>query len=302
MNVADILLNTSNGEIYFVKSITSDTVVEVARGFSSTALTTAAADDVLINVGNASREADDNIDSSHTVKTSVYGLTQIFKTHVNISGTLDNTELYTGSEWENQKAKMAIEHAQKIERALIWSKKGEQAVTIGSTAQVARSTEGILNRLSGYQTDVTGAMDESEFISYLESLFTYASPLGYKYLIAGGGVLSDIQAFARASNNELTIMPGADKLGVKIFQYVSAFGDVKIVNHPMMTQSSVYTNYAMGLDFDTIMLRYLKNRKAVYKENVQAPGADSRTDQYLSEVGLQLTNPQRSRILTIEND
>ncbi len=301
MNVADLLLNPSRGEIYFVKSITSDTSVEVERGFSSTAVTTAAADDVIINVGNASREADDNIDSSHTVKTSVFGLTQIFKTNVSISGTLDNTELYTGSEWEEQKAKKAIEHAQKIERALLWSKKGEQAVTIGSSAQVARSTDGIFNRLAGVQTDVTGAMDEGEFIGYLESLFTYASPLGYKYLLAGGGVLSDIQAFARASNNELNIAPGADKLGVKIFEYTSAFGDVKIVNHPMMTQSAVYTNQAIGLDMETIMLRYLKNRKAVYRENVQSNGADSRTDQYLSEVGLQIANPQRSRILTIGN-
>jgi len=301
LNVGDILLNSSNGDVYYVKSITSDTSCEVERGWGVTALATAAANDVLILTGNAARQADDAIDSSHTTKTQVSGYAQIFKTNFGVSGTLKETELYTGSEFDLQKRKKAIEHAQKIERAIIWGKKAKAAITIGSVAQVAYGTEGILNRTSAFQTDVTGAMDESEFNAYLESLFTYSSASGSKYLVAGGGVVSDIQAFTRASNNQMNLSPGASKLGVKVFEYESAFGDVKIINHPMFTENATYTNYAVGLDFDTIKLRYMKNRKAVYKENIQSPGADSIINQYLSEVGLQMSNPARSRILTIGN-
>jgi len=301
LNVGDVLLNSINGDIYYVKSIASDTEAEVERGIGTTALATAAADDVLILTGNAARQGDDSVDSSHTVKTQITGYTQIFKTNFGVTGSLENTELYTGSEFELQKRKKAIEHAMKIERALIWGKKGKAMVTIGGVAQLAYTTDGIINRISGLQTDVTGAMDESEWIDYLESLFTYSSASGSKYVVGGGGVVSDIQAFTRASNNTMQLSPGASKLGVKVFEYESAFGDVKILNHPMFSENATYTNQAMGLDFDTIKMRYLKNRKAVYKENVQGPGADAMINQYLSDVGLELSNSARSRMLTIGN-
>jgi hypothetical protein len=69
-------------------------------------------------------------------------------------------------------------------------------------------------------------------------------------------------------------------------QYQSPHGLLNVVRHWLL-EGTKFGGYGVIVDLAQTKYRYLQNRDTQIKEQRQAPDADSRKDEYLTEAGLQ---------------
>lgn len=281
--VGDIVRNGRTGENFRVATIGSATTITVTaagRSAGTTAAATPTVTDGLYIIGNSSEEGATarNINTTRTSKESNY--TQIFRRTIGVTGTENATELYGGSDLQEQRRKAFIDHARDIERT-IWF--GEKSVTTGTNGKPLRTTGGILEFITSnnaYIQDQGGPLTASDFNMFLTEGLTYGSQ--DKTLFVGGIVSRAIDEIALGQVQTST---GDRKYGLSIRSYETSGGTIKIVRNPEFIND--YAGYAFLLDLSCFKLRYMKGRDTHLRTDIQENSADSRIDELLTDVGLQ---------------
>jgi hypothetical protein len=215
---------------------------------------------------------------------------QIFKTTIALSNTEKEANLYGGRDLPYQRAKKGTEHMLDIERAF-WF--GQKYSTTGTQGKPKRSTGGILEFLeagNSYIQNQGGAISAPDLNTFLREGFTYGD--NTKMLFAGGVVLQAINEIARG---QIQTKPLDTTYGMKISQWVTAFGTINIVHNSLFVED--YAGYAFLLDMECFKYRFMNNRDTQLQTNIQAPDADGIVDQYLTECGLQREQAARHAIL-----
>jgi hypothetical protein len=167
-----------------------------------------------------------------------------------------------------------------IERAF-WF--GEKNSSTGTNGHPMRSTGGVLEFIESggsYVQNQGGILTAPDFNTFLREGFTYGNET--KTLFCGGLVLQAINEFARG---QIQMKPLAKSYGMKISEYVTAFGSINIIHNPLFVED--YAGYGFLLDMECFKYRYLNNRDTKLRTNIQAPDVDGQIDEYISEVGLQ---------------
>jgi len=291
--IGDIVKNARTGENFLVATVPTATTITVAstgRGFGSTVDTAMADGDSLFIIGNVNEEGASarQVNTTRAAKETNY--TQIFRTTMSVTGTEDNVDLYGGKDLPYQRAKAATQHAKDIEKAF-WF--GQKKSTTGANVRPLRSTGGILEFIetgNGYIQNQGGALTAPDFNTFLREGFTYGN--SKKILFAGGLVVQAINEFARG---QIQTKVGESTYGVKVSEYMTAFGSISIVHQNMFVED--YAGYAFLLDLDCFKYRYLNNRDTKLRTNIQAPDVDGTTDEYLTECGLQRMQAPRHALL-----
>ncbi|KKT65310.1 MAG: hypothetical protein UW60_C0047G0001, partial [Candidatus Woesebacteria bacterium GW2011_GWA2_44_33] len=130
-----------------------------------------------------------------------------------------------------------------------------------------------------------------DFNSYLRILFAHGNT--EKYLLASGYVIDKINGFA---HDKLQVLQGEKTFGLTILKYLSPHGTLNIIKHDLLS-GDLYGKSGVGVDMEALTYRYLANRDSKLLTNRQAPGEDSRVDEYLTECGLQMEQPERHAIV-----
>ncbi len=107
----------------------------------------------------------------------------------------------------------------------------------------------------------------------------------------------DMDWFEMPAKGKLETLSTDKTYGLRITRYESPHGTVNIVKHPLLT-GTTYGNYAVMLDLECLTYRYLSNRDTKLLTNRQAPGEDSRVDEYLTECGLQFEQQKRHAVMS----
>ena len=178
-----------------------------------------------------------------------------------------------------------------IERAF-WFGEKKYDVT-GTQGKPRRATGGVLefiNTGNAYVQDQGGILTAPDFNTFLREGFTYGNPT--KVLFAGGAVIQSINEFARG---QLQTKISDTSYGVKIVEYITAFGTINIIHNPLFVED--FGGYAFLLDMDCFKYRYMTDRDTKLRTNIQANDADGEVDEYLSEVGLQRMQAPRCALL-----
>ncbi len=287
----DVVKNSRTGENFIVTAITDGNTIAIARSVGTTSAAEMVAGDGLFIVGNANEENGGARYVNTTRVTPQKNYTQIFKTTFAVSGTNNASKLYGGDEMPRLRAKKATEHALDIERALWFGEKGmDTAATQGNPR---RYTGGILEFLeagNSYMQNQGGSLTAPDLNTFLREGFTYGN--SRKMLFAGGYVLQAINEIARGQVQTYT---GDTSYGVKISRWMSAFGEIDIVHHPLFIED--YGGYAFLLDMECFRYRYMEGRNTKLMTNIQAPDIDGMADQYLSEIGLERRQASKHAIL-----
>ena len=277
------------GETVLVTNVNIGTnTITVTRSIGTVAAAALVDNDPLVIIGSAMEEGSKARDIDTTSAVENYNYCQIFKTTIGATETLQNTDLYTGEDLASQRKKKGIEHMVSIERAFLF---GEKAIDTSGT-HPRRYTGGILERITtNVQDEASSTLTEAEFETFLETLFKHGSTS--KYLFASAKVLSAINLWARG---KLQMVPTDKTYGINITRYLSAHGELLVIKHPLL-EGAIYGGMAWGLDMETLTYRFLQNRDTFLKSNVQDPDEDARKDQYISEVGLEMKQEERSALL-----
>jgi len=285
----DVIKNVRTGENMLVDTVASTTTITIASGgraFGSTAAAAGADGDELLIIGNANEENSGarNVNNVRSSRNSNY--TQIFRTSIAATGTAQASKLYGGNELDTQRRIKGIEHARDIERAFFFGQKKYD--TSGTQGHARRTTGGVLEFIEqggAYVQDQDGMLTAPDFNTFLREGFTYNNG-GAKTLFAGGKVVQAINEFARGQLNTET---GANTYGVKVSTYMSTWGDINIVHHPLFVGE--YAGYGFLLDVENCFrYRYMDGRDSKLRLNIQAPDIDGQVDEYLTECGLERKN------------
>lgn len=285
-----ILLNETTGEHMKVdQDPTTDTQVHVIRGYGTSAAQALTAGDGLTVVGNAQPEGGPVPTAQAYAPDKPFNYTQIFRNSLSQTRTARKTYLRwdnTGPYREARREALQL-HSVDMEKAFMW---GERYETLGTNNKPERTTAGIIRFLStnigsGTNTyfNVNGTLDEDTLDRMMEDLFRYGN--NEKLALCGSTFLRAITTLGKR-NGTLNVVPTDRTYGMKVVEYISAFGTLLLKNHPLMSQHPVWRKDALVLDVNNLIYRYIDDTKFV--PNRQAPGDDLSLDEYMTECGLEV--------------
>lgn len=287
-----LALNTSTGEIIYIESVTAN-ALDVIRGASGTTDQNMADDDVLYILGVADSEGDTSQPAHTQNPTQVDNYTQIFKKSVEQSGSrLSSDNVVSQHDWDHQRRKTAIEHLEDIELAMLTGEPSAQSVTPASGYGDTRTTGGVRHFVTENVTSAIGTLTEPVWETWMRTLFRYGA--SKKTLFCSPIVISALNGF---SSSDLRTSVGDESYGVKVMNLMTAHGEVALVKHNLL--GDVAPGEAIAVDFanGNVEYRYLGagpdgSRDTKLLTERQAPDADARKEEWITECGLQFGLPK----------
>tara|TARA_Y100001970_G_scaffold294344_1_gene451094 strand:+ start:7355 stop:8536 length:1182 start_codon:yes stop_codon:yes gene_type:complete len=284
-----VLHNPATGEniLATADANTSANTVTIQRGYHSTAA--AVADDQeLIIAGSSFIEGGTSPTAVSFDATVDHNFTQIFKTAISVSGTLQNTNLRTGDKEQEQLTKALKLHMGDIERAFFFGTRGE---TNGSTANPKRTTGGLFSMVTNVidcasATASSNKMTEKEFDKFLiEDIFAFGS--NEKVAFAGPRCITNMMELGKNRWQPVQI---DNAYGVAFTRYTTFAGDLLVYMHPMFRQVNALSQEMLILDMNHLNYRYMAGRDTQLVRDIQNNDFDGVKHMYMSECGLEMTH------------
>ena len=289
----DLIRDVTTGEVMKVVSIATDTIT-VTRGIGNggTGLAVGSGDKILI-LGNAAMQGSGAPAENILGVTPFFNYTQIFKTAFSITKTLDATTLYGMKELARLRKNAGIRHAKSMEYAFLFGKKSMD--TAG--AQPVSTTEGIITTLTGNSNNViktAATMAEADLIQFCQNVFTYGGD--ERTCLSSPSILGWISGLA-SPKVQLIQSDKDDTYGLNINKYLTPFGILNLILHPLLVNGA--TGTMLALDLANLYYRPLAGRDTTLNTNIQNNDEDGQRDQYITEAGVELRLPAKHGIFQI---
>jgi len=170
--------------------------------------------------------------------------------------------------------------AQEMEKAFIFG--GKEEIT-GPQGQPERLTAGIKSYISTNVKDFSGTVTETLWDTEMEKLFRFGSQT--KVAFAGTQALLTMSRLAK-DKGVINLVPADQTYGIRFNEYVTPFGTLMMVVHPLFTAHPVWGLAMLVVDFDHLVYRYIDD--TVFLPHRQERGRDARVDEFLTEAGLEV--------------
>lgn len=281
-----ILINVDTGEVMRATGAPSGNAIAVARNIGGTTHQIADGANIIIG-GHADSEGGSSPTAVSFDPTTDFNFTQIFKTAVQVSGTLQNTFLRTGDKEQEQLTKALKMHMSDIERSMFFGKRHEEN---GNTASPTRYTGGLTNSIVNVTDGASygasaNTITEKEFDRLLiENIFAYGST--EKVAFCGARVISNLMEVGKNRWQPTQI---DNSYGVSLSRYTTYAGDLLVYMHPMFRQVPGMDQEMIVLDMNEIKYRYMQGRDTQLIRDIQSPDFDGVKHMYQTECGLEMT-------------
>ena len=210
--------------------------------------------------------------------TETYNFIQKFLTSYEVDEETMLAAVKGEPELTRLQARKAIEHQKDIEYQLLL---GDRDARADGNGKMIYTTAGLLH--SAIATDVIATADFNEPALWSFIRKAFSDKMSKEKVMVSGGQI--VEAIAKWTLGRMVIN---DKIkaavGMVVPQYVTPFGTVDIVYHPLLDEG--LEGYAWVLDMNRLKLKVMSNTKL--KTGIQAPDAYERKDEYWSELGLKL--------------
>ena len=239
------------------------------------------------------------------------GYTQIFKTGMSIfSGTSLATE-YRGIKNEFQRIwqDKLMEHKMDIEQAMLFGYGASSNETGGAPV---RQTWGIVPYTNTYGKVYNMSYSSSGYDAFLDAMEDFFAPesgnSGNKLVLASRKVITYLNKLGNGSfmNNsvgssqyrlDVANVPGSFGHNVTVVNTI--FGNLHFVAEPLLR--GPWEDYCVCVDLKNVAYRPLVgngvSRDTFIETNVQDNGVDGRTDQIITEGGLEISLPETHAVL-----
>jgi hypothetical protein len=263
-------------------------------------------------IGSAFGEGTDSPDGWEDKLYDREGYCQIFKTGMSIfSGTAMATE-YRGlaNEYQRVWQDKLMEHKMDIEQAMLFSVGASSAEALATVPN--RATWGIVPYTESYGKVYNMSYASSGYDAFLDAMEDYFAPesgnSGEKLVLASRKVITYLNKLGAGSflNNsvgssqyrlDVDTVPGS--FGHTVTVVNTIFGNLHFVQEPLLR--GPWEDYCVAIDLKNVAYRPLVgngvSRDTFIETNVQNPGVDGRTDQIITEAGLEISLPETHAIL-----
>lgn len=213
-----------------------------------------------------------------------YNYTQIIRTPFGFTGRDLQTELYGGRDEMTETKWQAIEHKKSIEYAMAFGKRDLRTPSHQQTF-----TRGIDNWIVSNRWNVEGVtLTERAFVDFLEHAMKWGkggnqNGSGTKYLLASSRWLTEINGWV---GDRLRYKPLDESIGFAAQEFNSPHGNVELLRWPLLDY--FHPDRAFLLDFNHIRYVYMRGRDTKLYVDRQANDIDGKTNEYLSDCGVQV--------------
>ena len=274
-------------ELGKVTVVTSGTALTITRSYAGAAAITLVAGDHVLLVGKAYAEGASAADTTTSFPSQKENFCQIFKTAFELTNTARQTHFRSGDAWNNERKRAMFRHAEVLEQATLWGVANETA----ATTQPERTMGGLRHFLTSNVNAALGAIGENFFIDTVSPVFDFnAGGAGDERIVfAGNGAINKFNKAIRALaythfNNDGVL----NLFGLKLLKTSIPQGVFLFKSHPLLNTDPIYTNSMFVLNPKGIINRPLRGRDTKIQKEIQANGADSRKDQWLTETSMEL--------------
>lgn len=268
------------------------TIVRAQSG--TTGITAIADDDEVIKIGSAFEENTKSADPDFIEPRFRFNYTQTFKSTVSISGRFDAMNKFirgNASELQHQLDLRQKTHIEDIETAFMFGRRHFEASTQSKTytggIQWWLETFGTFTA-NGNIIDATNKTFNEAFLDdQANDFFRFGS--NKKLVLVSGKTLSKISTFAKdflRNNREASKI-----LGLAVTDYMSPHGALSLVHSRVLEHSTVWSKMMFVIDPQFVKKRFLPGRDTHINTNVQENDRDGIRHEILSDIGLELRNP-----------
>jgi hypothetical protein len=255
---------TAGGDTVFViTNVDSQTQIDIEAITASASQNNIADGDEIQVIGTAFARGADKATATYDTTTTEYSYTQIFKTTVDVTGTLRATVTFGMSEYDRLMEDKRAEHLVDIERALLFGARG--ATALASTT--VYSTYGIVSYIeanSSNSTIKTPAYSNYAFDQFIDDMEAWYSLGGNKatdekLALSGSSVLaffSKINSGKLWGDAQVNIESRMSEFGVHVTSVRHPFGILHLVHEPLFRGNSTnkfYKDYMCGVDMQNVL-------------------------------------------------
>lgn len=256
----DLVRHLRTDEIFLIASVSTDALTVVRDYGQSVEGWTAKAgsiteDDVVEIIGNASEQSRKLPSVRSTVVVDYKNYCQTERTPIALSEDAEEAAYRDEDDWSLQERKGGISHMRKIEFTNFWGKPyiGGRDNWDADDATATPTSAGGINHFIETYGDAANKLDETdltmdEFMTYLESLFTYGSDQRMCYCDSNLRTALDKWGISK-----LQTFSKEKIMGIDVSVWLSSHGTIVFKTHKMLkqTQSGLY-KYAFFLDMEKV--------------------------------------------------
>ena len=304
--------------VVVVQSIDSGTQIKVVTQWTSTGSDIALADnDIFLVIGNAHGEGSSAPEAWSDELQVVWNSCQIFKTPLQITGTLLQASLRgESSELARLRLQKSQEHKMQKEKAFLFGTRvggtnlGDNLSgtsndsfadggVVDSAGNLVRSTHGVIKAIEDFGTSsgddqsiftVDSSYAYGNFVDDMEKVFQYVPEIGVKRAFCGAGALGYWSKMAGASgiagNSGWTVNLSdmkRDTLGFNYKILETPHGILQLIPTPALR--GPYNKYMLVVDDSNLF--HAQYRNMMYQTNIKTDNAfDGVKDQYFSDEGV----------------
>lgn len=288
-----------------VNTVTNATTLELDRSFGRIAAAQITDNDVLTLVGNSHVEASDRPVARSMASVYVPNYTSIIRNAWHISNTARASLAEAGF---NNIAESRLDcmefQSTDFEGQLLWG----QAVaptTDSTTGNPIHSTQGLVDAIyefaPGNVQTAGGTTTYAQLVSLVEPMFAHSTSktgggLKERVLFCDSLAMKVIHDIG-LSSSQITMTTKETSFGMIFTEFKIYKGILRLMEHPLLTETATGAGIAVGVDLTSIGVAYLEGRD-VKKEDYDgsADGSNSGTDasggSLLSEFATEFTSPQ----------
>lgn len=291
--VGDLARVGRSGEILEVTGITTDSV-GVTRSIGAIAAATAQSGEDVLIVGNVSAQGADVGTLKVTTRVLGFNYTQISRHPFGFTGTQTVIETYGPGDPENEIAKKLVEHKRSLENGCwVGGRAYDSSLSKGHMGGV------VSEFISTNVTSAVGTLSLTALDGALEDIFQNGSM--NKVIFAAPTPAAALSRLL--TDNWVRARPEDKVFGAKVNAFVNgAYGaSVPVVTKREWGKEQAANGQRGGwmvvLDLAYIKKRPLRDRGTRLLRNRQAPGLDSVTHEYLTEMSLEVAQEKCHGIL-----
>lgn len=250
----NIALLEATGEHVFIAGVNGN-ILTIERGFAGSSAQTIANSAFIQRIGTAFEEGSQRPTGQAQLGYPRFNYMQIFRNAWDVTGTARKVDYYTGDIVAKNKADCMRFHGEDIERSL-WF--GRKAIGIRN-GKPFRTMDGVLNQITTNVTSQSGSVTLVQLMNHVRDVFSknIKGKPNERIAFCGNSVVTVINELV-LKQSVYNIEAGVTEFGMKVMRWITPFGTINLMRHPLFVESPLWTKNLYLLHPGAIRMRWLR--------------------------------------------
>lgn len=274
----------ATGELVMIAGITSN-ILTIERGFGNTTAAAIANSAFIQRIGTAFEEGSNRPTGQAQLGYPRLNYTQIFRNAWDVTGTARKVDHYTGDIVAKNRADCMRFHAEDMERSFLFSRKSAGI----RNGKPFRTMDGVLGQIVTNVLAQSGNVTLVQLNNFFRDVFSknIKGKPNERIAFCGNSVITIINELVY-KQGIYNIEASETEFGLKIMKWMTPFGTINLMRHPLLVESPLWTKDLYVLHPGAMRLRWLRRTMDdSYDSDGRRAGVDADYGVLTSEVSVE---------------